>query len=64
MIIRHEPGPPSKKGAIMGFDIGKDKIDDAVDKGKDAVNDKAGKDVVSDENADKAKDALGDKFGN
>lgn len=47
----------------MGFDIGKDQLNDAVDHGKDAVNDKTGKDVVSDENADKAKDALGEKFG-
>lgn len=47
----------------MGFDIG-DKADGALNKGKDAVNDKTGKDTVSDEHVDKAKDALNDKFGN
>lgn len=43
----------------MGFDIG-DKAGDALNKGKDAVNDK----TVKDEHVDKAKDALNDKFGN
>ena len=47
----------------MGLEFDKDKINDAVDKGKDAANEKAGKDVVNDDHADKAKDALGDKFG-
>ncbi|WP_443095528.1 ribosome recycling factor [Rothia koreensis] len=47
----------------MGFDIG-DKAGDALNKGKDAVNDKTAKDTVKDEHVDKAKDALNDKFGN
>lgn len=48
----------------MGFDLNNDKVDDALNKGKDAVNDKTGKDTVKDEHLDKAKDVLNDKFGN
>lgn len=53
----------------MGFDI-KDTVDQGLDKAKDVVNDKAGKEVVTDEHVDKAGEAvnenvqkLTDKFG-
>lgn len=56
----------------MGFDVDglKDKANEGIDSGKDAVNEKAGKDVVNDDHTNTAKDkagehldGLGDKFG-
>lgn len=53
----------------MGFDLN-NAINENVDKAKDAVNEKAGKEVVNDDHAQKAKDAandvagkLGERFG-
>lgn len=53
----------------MGFDI-KGSVDQGLDKVKDTVNDKAGKEVVTDEHIDKAGEVvtdnvqkLTDKFG-
>lgn len=48
----------------MGIDFNSDKAEDALNKGKDAINEKTGKDTVSDEHVDKAQDVLNDKFGN
>ncbi|MDO4917357.1 MAG: ribosome recycling factor [Rothia sp. (in: high G+C Gram-positive bacteria)] len=56
----------------MGFNLDgiKDKANEGVDAGQDAVNEKAGKDVVNEDHANQAKDkageqidGLGDKFG-
>lgn len=53
----------------MGFDIN-NAINENVDKIKDGINEKAGKEVVNDEQAQQAKDAvsdaankLGERFG-
>ena len=53
----------------MGFDI-KGTVDQGLDEAKDVVNDKAGKEIVTDEHVDKAGEAvnenvqkLTDKFG-
>ncbi|WP_346845717.1 ribosome recycling factor [uncultured Rothia sp.] len=56
----------------MGFDIDglKDKANSGIDAGKDAINEKAGKDVVNDDHTNTAKDkageqidGLGERFG-
>lgn len=56
----------------MGFNLDgiKDKANEGVDAGQDAVNEKAGKDIVNEDHANQAKDkageqidGLGDKFG-
>ena len=53
----------------MGFDLN-NAVNDNVDKAKDTVNDKAGKEVVNDDHAQQAKDTvndaackLGERFG-
>lgn len=53
----------------MGLDFNS-AINDGIDKAQDAINEKAGKEVVSEENAEKAKEAvagtatkLTEKFG-
>lgn len=53
----------------MGFDI-KGTVEQGLDKAKEVINDKAGKDVVSDEHVQKAGEAVNenvqkitDKFG-
>lgn len=46
----------------MGFDLNS-AIEENVDKAKDAVNEKAGKEIVNDDLAQKAKDAAGDVAG-
>lgn len=46
----------------MGFDLN-GAIDGGVDKAKDAVNEKAGKEVVNDEQAQQAKDVASDTAG-
>lgn len=46
----------------MGFDLN-NAIDENIDKSKDTINEKAGKDVVNDDHAQKAKDTAGDAAG-
>lgn len=43
----------------MGFDLNS-AINDGIDKAQDAINEKAGKEVVSEENAEKAKEVAAD----
>ncbi|GGH66464.1 ribosome recycling factor [Rothia aerolata] len=46
----------------MNLDGIKDKANQGIDSGKDAVNEKAGKDVVNDDHTQKAKDVAGEKI--
>ncbi len=50
----------------MGFDIDgiKDKANEGVDAGKDAVNEKAGREVVNEDHAQQAKDKVDEQFTN
>lgn len=45
----------------MGFDIN-GKVEEGLNAGKDATNEKAGKDVVTDEHVDKANDTINEKI--
>ena len=46
----------------MGFDLN-NAVNDNVDKAKDTVNDKAGKEDVNDDHAQQAKDTVNDAAG-
>jgi len=61
--------PPKKKESLMGFDP-KNIVEQGIDKAKNLVNDKAGKEVVNDEHTSKAEEVVNenvqkitDKFG-
>ena len=53
---------PVERGRTIGFDLN-NAVNDNVDKAKDTVNDKAGKEVVNDDHAQQAKDTVNDAAG-